>query len=123
MKFVAGLNRTLVPTMFAVLPPGGIGLTLTIVKAWPSGSESFAKTGIVTAVFAGVEAVSFNAAGGRLVTAVMTGALTLFVTDVSTVELPTAAKLVTIPCDAVVTVKIRLVEPPAARSPRINQMT
>ena len=115
---VAGRNTTFVPTMLAV---PFVGLTEIIVSASPSGSPSFAKTGTVTETFYGVLPESFTATGGRLVTAVTTGALKLFVEFGSTVGLPADAKFVTAPRDVVVTFKARFVTAPDARLPRFVQ--
>src|SRR5471030_2755095 len=98
-----------------------VGATLTIVRTSPSGSLSFAKAGIVTATFFGVLPVSFTAIGGRLVTAVTTGVLTLFERPGSNVGLPTNAKFVTVPREIAVTLSVRFVTAPDARLPRFVQ--
>src|SRR5277367_3796836 len=97
-----------------------VGLTETTVSVSPSGSLSFAKTGIVTATFFGVPALSFTATGGRFVTAVTTGALVLLLVKVSSVELLAVAKFVTVPRDVALTVKVRLVIAFAAKFPRLQ---
>src|ERR1019366_1445254 len=118
MKFVVGVKTTFVPTMFAV---PFVGATLTLVRTSPSGSLSLVKAGIVTATFFGVLPVSLTAIGGWFVTAVTTGALTLFERLGSTVGLPTNAKFVTVPREVAVTFSVRFVIAPDARLPRFVQ--
>ena len=70
-KLFVGVKTTFVPLMLA---KPFVAATETIVNASPSTSESFTKTGIVTATFFDVLAESFTAAGGRLVTEIMMSA-------------------------------------------------
>ena len=100
-----------------------VGATPTIVSTSPSGSLSLTNAGTVTETFFGVLPLSFTATGGRLVTAVMTGGLTLFEALGSTVGLPTDAKFVTVPRVVAVTFSVRFVTAPDARLPRFVQMT
>ena len=120
VKSVAGVNTTFVPLMFAV---PFVGLTETIVNASPSGSESFTKTGTVTAIFFGVLPASSTASGGRLVMLVTTGGLVLFVGVGSIVGPPTVAMFVTAPRVTALTVSVRLVVAFSASVPRFVQIT
>src|ERR1051325_5734114 len=103
-----------------------VGLTSVMESVSPFGSLSFARAGTETPTFFAVEAESFTAKGGKVltvvVTVVWTGGVTLLVEFGSLVGPPTLAALVMPPRNGAVTVSVRFVLPPAARLPRLAQI-
>src|SRR5258706_10240593 len=120
-KFSVGVKITFVPLMLAA---PFVGLTAIMVKVPPGvRTTSFTSGLTLFVVFCAMLKLSGLAMGGRLVTAVTTGVPALLVGFGSSVGLPPVAMLVTVPRAVEMTVSVRLVVAPAARLPRLLQMT